>query len=61
MLVLPPLLLIGAAVLVAIGLKDLDLLVVIISKLLVVVIIVGIPVIVLRMMVFPGKSRNERR
>ena len=55
LLLLPPLL-IGAAVLVVIGLKDLDLLVTIVSKLLVVVIIIGIPVMLIRMTILPGRS-----
>lgn len=61
MVVLLPPLLIAVAVLVMIGLKDPDLLAAIISKLLVVAIIIGIPVIVLRMIIFPRKSRDERR
>jgi len=60
LLLLPPLL-IGAAVLVMIGLKDLDLVLVIVSKLMVVAIIIGIPVILIRMIISPRRSRSERR
>ena len=55
LLLLPPLL-IGAAVLVMIGLKDLDLLVAVITRLLVVAIIIGIPVILTKMTILPGRS-----
>ena len=60
LLLLPPLL-ICAAVLVVIGLRDLDLLLAIVSKLMVVAIIIGIPVILIRMIISPRRSRNERR
>jgi|GEM_PF-2385641 len=56
MLVLLPPLLICAAVLVMVGLKDLDLLVAIVSKLMVVTVIIGIPVILIRMTILPGRS-----
>ena len=57
---IPPLLL-GVTLLVVIGLKDFNLLVDIVSRLIVVTVIIGIPVIIVRMIVFPGRSRNERR
>ena len=60
LLLLPPLL-IGAAVLVMIGLRDLDLLVAVIPRLMVVAIIIGIPVILIRMIISPRRSRDERR
>ena len=60
LLLLPPLLT-CAAVLVMIGLKDLDLLVAIVSKLMVVAVIIGIPVILVKMIISPRRSRDERR
>ncbi len=59
-MLVPPLLL-GAAVLVLIGLRDLDLLVAIVSRLFVVTVIIGIPVMIIRMILFPRGSRDERR
>ena len=59
-MLIPPLLL-GIGVLVVIGLKDLDLLVAIVSRLIVVTVIIGIPVIIVRMIIFPGRSRDVRR
>ena len=56
MLFLLPPLLIGAAVLVMIGLKDLDLLVAIVSRLTVVAIIIGIPLMLIKMTILPGRS-----
>ncbi len=61
LVVLIPPLLLGAAVLVLIGLRDLDLLVAIVSRLIPVAVIIGVPVIVIRMILFPRRSRNERR
>ena len=60
LLLLPPLL-ICAAVLVMIGLKDLDLLVAIVSRLTVVAIIIGIPVMLIKMIISPRRSRDGRR
>ena len=59
-MLMPPLLL-GVTVLVVIGLKDFDLLVAIVSRLIVLAVIIGIPVIIVRMIVFPERSRDERR
>ena len=51
-LVLIPPLLIGVTVLVIIGLKDLDLLVAIIPKLIVAVVLIGIPIFIVRRLFF---------
>ena len=48
----PPLL-VAVTVLVVIGLRDFDLLVAIVSKLIVVAVIIGIPVMILKMIIFP--------
>ena len=61
MVILLPPLLIAVAVLIMIGLKDFSLLVAIIAKLLVVTVIIGIPVIIVKMIIFPKKERNGRR
>ena len=53
-LLIPPLL-IAISVLVIIGLKDFDLLVVIVSRLIVVAVIIGIPVMILKMIFLPRK------
>jgi len=59
-ILIPPLL-IAVLVLVVIGLRDFDLLLTIVSKLIVLAVIIGIPVIILKMIIFPKKSRNGRR
>ena len=56
----PPLL-VAVTVLVVIGLRDFDLLVAIVSKLIVVAVIIGIPVMILKMIVLPKKKENGRR
>lgn len=47
--------------LMAIGLKDSDLLVAIVSKPIVVAVIIGIPVMILKMIIIPKKKENGRR
>jgi len=59
--ILVPPLLIGLALLVVIGLRDFDLLVAITGRLILVIVIIGIPLMILRMIVFPGKPRDRRR
>jgi hypothetical protein len=59
-ILLPPLLIV-ITVLVVIGLKDFDLLVGIVSKLTVVIVVIGIPVMILKMIVLPKKKQNGRR
>jgi hypothetical protein len=59
-IVVPPLL-IAVAVLVVIGLRDFDLLITIISKLIVIAVIIGIPVMILKTVIFPRKKENGRR
>lgn len=59
--VLMPPLLVAVMVLVVIGLTDFDLLVAIVSRLIVVTVIVGVLVTIIRMIIFPGRSRDERR
>jgi len=59
-ILIPPLI-IAVLVLVVIGLRDFDLLVAIVSRLIVLTVIVGIPIIILKMIIFPKKSRNGRR
>ena len=59
--VLIPPLLIGLALLVLIGLNDSDLLVSIATRLIVVAVVIGIPVMIVRMIISPGKPRNGRR
>ena len=54
-ILLPPLL-IAIAVLVLIGLKDFDLLVAIVSRLIVVAVIIGIPVMILKMVILPKRK-----
>ena len=61
MVLLLPSLLVGVAVLIIIGLRDLDLLITIVSKLIVLTVIIGIPIIILKMIIFPKKSRDGRR
>jgi len=52
---------IGLALLVLIGLRDFDLLVSIATRLIVVAVVIGIPVMITRMIILPGKPRNGRR
>ncbi len=59
--ILVPPLLIGVTLLVVIGLRDFDLLVAITGKVILVIVIIGIPLMILRMIVFPGKPRDRRR
>jgi len=59
--ILVPPLLIGVTLLVLIGLRDFDLLVAITGRLILVIVIIGIPLMILRMIVFPGRSRDRRR
>ena len=61
MLLLIPPLLIGFTALVLIGLRDFDLLVSIATRLIIVAIVIGIPVMITRMIILPGKPRNGRR
>lgn len=61
MVILIPPLLIAIAVLVVIGLRDFDSLVAIVSKLIVVAVVIGIPVIILKMIILPKKKQNGRR
>jgi hypothetical protein len=58
-LIPPPL--IAITVLVIIGLKDFDLLVAIVSRLIVVAVIIWIPVMILKMIILPKKRENGRR
>ena len=59
-LILIPPLLIAVTALVVIGLIDFNLLVRIIPKLIVVIIIVGVPILIIKMLVFPNNG-GERR
>ncbi len=59
--ILMPPLVIGLALLVLIGLKDVDLLVAIVTRLIMVAVVIGIPVMIARMIIFPGRPRNGRR
>ena len=59
--ILVPPLLIAIAVLVVVGLKDFDLLVGIVSRLIVISVIIGIPVMILKMIVLPKNRENGRR
>lgn len=61
MAILIPPLLIAVTVLIIIGLKDFDLLVAVVSRLIVVIVIIGIPVIIVKMVVFPNRQRTGRR
>ena len=61
MAILIPPLLIAIAVLVLIGLADFDLLVAIVSKLIVVAVIIGIPMMILKIIIIPKKKENIRR
>ena len=54
-ILIPPLL-IAITALVVIGLKDFDLLVKIVSRIIVVAVIVGIPVMILKMIILPKKK-----
>lgn len=54
-------LLIVVILLVVIGLTDLDLLVAIVSKLTVVIVVIGIPVMILKTIIIPNKKENGRR
>jgi uncharacterized membrane protein len=56
--ILLALLFIATTVLVVIGLKDLDLLVAIASRLIVVAVIIGIPVMILKTLLFPRKKED---
>ena len=58
--IIPPLL-VGVAALVLIGLRDLDLLVALVSRLMSVAVIIGTTVMMIRIILFPRRSRNERR
>jgi hypothetical protein len=60
LIVLPPLLA-AMGVLIMVGLGDIDLLVAIVSKLMIIAIIIGIPVMAARMILFPGRSQDRRR
>ena len=59
-ILIPPLL-IAITILIVIGLKDFDLLLAIVSKLIVVAVIIGIPVMILKMIIIPKKKQNIRR
>ena len=59
-LILIPPLLIAVTALVVIGLIDFNLLVRIIPKLIVVIIIVGVPILIIKRLVFPNNSRERR-
>jgi len=59
--ILMPPLVIGLALLVLIGLIDFDLMISITTRLIVVAVVIGIPVMVVRMIAFPGRPRNGRR
>ncbi len=61
MAILIPPLLIASTVLVLIGLKDFDLLVAIVSSLIVIAVIIGVPVMILKMIIIPRKKENGRR
>jgi len=61
MAILIPPLLIAIAMLVLIGLADFDLLVAIVSKLIVVAVIIGIPMMILKIIIIPKKKENIRR
>lgn len=56
MAILIPPILIAIAVLVLIGFKDFDLLVAIVSRLIVVAVIIGIPVMIIKMIILPKKK-----
>ena len=59
--ILMPPLVVGLALLVLIGLRDFDLLVSITTGLIVVAVVIGIPVMIVRMVFRPGRPRNGRR
>ncbi|GEM_PF-6287881 len=59
-IVTPPLLVL-LAVLVMIGLRDIDLLTAIVSRLIVVVVVIAIPVMLVRTIILPGKKEDGRR
>ena len=59
--ILMPPLVVGLALLVLIGLRDFDLLVSITTGLIVVAVVIGIPVMIARMIIFPGRPGNGRR
>ena len=61
MAILVPPLLIAIIALVAIGLRDFDLLVAIVGRLIVVIVIIGIHVMILKMLFVPKKKQNGRR
>jgi hypothetical protein len=58
-LVLIPPLLLGMTALVIIGLKDLDLLAAIIPKLIVAVVLISIPILILRRLLFPVNNKRK--
>jgi uncharacterized protein YqhQ len=59
-ILIPPML-IAVTVLVVIGLKNFDLLVTIVSRLIVVTVVIGIPMMILKMIIIPKKKENRRR
>ena len=59
--VLMPPLLIAITVLVLIGLRDFDLLGAIVSRLIAVAVIIGIPMMIFKMVVLPRRKENGRR
>jgi len=61
LVILIPPLVIGVTALVLIGLMDFDLLVSITTTIIVVAVVIGIPAMVVRMIIFPGRPRNGRR
>ncbi len=61
LVIMMPSLLIGVTVLVLIGLRDFDLLVSIATRLIMVAVVIGIPVMIARTIIFPGRPRDGRR
>ena len=61
MAILIPPLFIAITVLVVIGLKGFDLLVAIVSRLIVIAVIIGVPVMILKMVILPKKKEDGRR
>jgi len=59
--VLMPPLLIAITVLVLIGLRDFDLLGAIVSRLIAVAVIIGVPMMIFKMVVLPRRKENGRR
>jgi hypothetical protein len=60
LIVLPPLLA-AMGVLIMVGLGDINLLVAIVCRLMIIAIIIGIPVMAARMILLPGRSQDRRR